>query len=84
MFTVRHIEENGYEGIVQAKVVNFFPHGEGNVGDKTKDTEPPMVVGYECIALTGMDTTNRWSTGEVFVMNEQGKTVARYRLKFNG
>ena len=65
MFTVRHIEPNGYEAIHQVKSVWKLPTGPGKVVLASPiDQSEPL----------------RFGTGTLYVMNDFGKTVATYEL----
>lgn len=70
MMTVKHITLSGAETLFQTKQARFTPAKQGE-----SDVAPPTVWfeaenGAE-LPLTG---------GTVFVMNDSGKTVARYDI----
>lgn len=68
MFTIKHVEMNGYEGIVQAASVALMP----DIENKTKTLYLYDELGH-CISLG-------YSSGDVYVMNEAGKTVSVYHF----
>lgn len=75
MFTLRHIEDNQHESIRQAKWVSYDPgfgpssKGERGLqyGNAEMDVDRQPTVDEGCFA-----------SGTVYVMNENGKTVAKY------
>lgn len=74
MLTVKHVEKSGYESINLAEVVTFDPAvGSNNEWPKGQvvafGVKQPMSDGY-----------NRYGNGIVYVMNDQGSTVAKYNL----
>ncbi len=67
MLTVRHIEESGAEDVLETEHVTFCPK------------QPEMT--RECVFVETKNGSSREiNTGQVFVMNENGKTVAIYRF----
>jgi len=77
MFTIKHIEANGYECIRTCKIVDFTPIGPDaklatvhawGPENSGKDTE------------TGEEYPLNFQSGKVYVMNEQGATVASWDL----
>lgn len=71
MFTIKHITLSDTETLYQAAKPVYEPKESscGNVGRGQANIT--FVEGNETVLLTG---------GTAFVMNEQGKTVARYDL----
>lgn len=80
MFTVKHVERDGFEGIVQAMDVTFHPgrdcHGEdlGHIAEFVAFGVPGPNAGAR------LDGVVRYGTGTIYVMNEAGKTVGCYHL----
>ncbi len=65
MLTIRHIEPgSGYEAIYETKAIWREPSAPGDVFAETGRGEEPL----------------RFGTGSVFVMNDNGKTIAVYYL----
>jgi len=75
MFTLRHIEDNQHESIRQAKWVSYDPgHGNSSSGERCLHYgNAQMDVDREPTVDEG-----RFASGTVYVMNENGKTVAKY------
>ena len=74
-FTVKIQEFNGGETVMPASVVEAIPQDQ----DKPSDMPAPVVS----VLIHDAHTENppeEVAYGAVFVMNELGKTVARYRL----
>lgn len=76
MFTIRHIEpDSGHESLTSCESVDY------DSGD-TISTQHPGIRGI-CAIGGGFrdqpDTGGQYQTGDVFVMNEAGATVAVYR-----
>lgn len=77
MFTLKHVSEDGNETIYQSEEVQ---HTNGGMFGSTESVDPPPTVWRtsphtrEITPLTG---------GTVYVMNDEGKTVAIYRLSSN-
>lgn len=70
MLTVKHQEDNGYEGVYSAESIAFSPA-----------TKAEFAILFVCVTKTpntNYDGIARISSGIVYVMNEQGKTVAVY------
>lgn len=86
MLTVKHIGLHGSESLYQAYEVSFEPHPDAaktltrspieadHAGGTVTLTKPPMNQGELGRYMLGL------VEGTVFVMNETGKTVARYDL----
>lgn len=68
MLTIKHIEEDGSEGIQEARSVSFY--------DDTDGKEPPTVHAYG----VSYDGYLQYGSGTVYVMNASGSTVAKYDL----
>lgn len=68
MFTIRHIERDNHQCLWQAKIVYLTPGERG---------EQERVVFYQ----EGESDPNEIKTGMVYVMNDNGKTVAFYNLE---
>jgi hypothetical protein len=90
MLTIKHVEYTGYEHVITAREVSFYPKGDGSYGlvdvgpnDERVQSTCPTVVAY---GIPGPDEGAkvggcvRYSQGNVFVMNEAGKTVSAYYL----
>lgn len=77
--TVKHVEE-GREGITQAISVEFEQRPEGShvEGQKTPCYGELTAFGVPNSISGG--TSNRYASGTVYVMNEAGATVGKYRL----
>jgi hypothetical protein len=78
LLTIKHIETGGYESMQQAHSVSFHPNGID--GDEVKT---PTLIAYGCTAKGGATDEHgvcRYGTGDVFVMNDAGSTVGKYRL----
>ena len=69
MFTVKWIASNGAHHIYSAKAVSFTP--------PDADRPKPMVSFYD----NDGDVHCTLDTGEVYVMNANGKTVSNYVLE---
>lgn len=67
MFTIKHVESNGAESIRQTPWVskNFSESGAEQI---------------YCPALDRVGETDTFCNGDVYVMNDNGKTVAVYHL----
>lgn len=87
MFTIRHIESNGYESLRECqKLWRDSPIAQqadcgcdpGSVGRCMKDGCPRKTHDGPMIAETPSGELLRFETGELFVMNDQGRTVAKY------
>ena len=85
MLTVKHIETTGHETIWPAIRVTFqpkmnfqckpIPEGCDAAGDRAP------VIWIDRMGERGLvDTINIGSTGSFYVMNEHGKTIAKYDL----
>ena len=70
MLTIKHIEEDGSEGIQEARSVSFY--------DDTDGKAPPTVHAYG--VPDEYDGYLRYGDGIVYVMNASGSTVAKYDL----
>ena len=67
MLTIRHIEASGHEEIVTTSRVSYHP--------RTPD------ITRECVFWeTTSGQTIEMDSGTVYIMNENGKTVAVYRF----
>lgn len=71
MLTIRHIEPNGYETIYSCHSLWREP------SPNQVKTEHPHYHQGAMVADIG-DDQRRFSSGQLFVMNENGKTVAKY------
>lgn len=69
MLTIKQIERDGHEGIEMARQVSFIP-GEG----LTAFGCPGPDEGARAAGVV------RYASGRIYVMNENGKTVATYDL----
>ncbi len=70
MFTVKHIMSGGRESVRQATEVDYYPKGAPGNGYNT----PVFFAG-----LPGGGSMT-YEFGHIYVMNENGKTVASYEL----
>lgn len=78
--TVKHVEANGYEGVIQATHVSFIPKELCHADDTNPRAE---VIAYGVPALPGgafQDGVGRFTNGMIYVMNEAGATVSKYDL----
>ena len=80
--TVKHVEANGYESVIQATNVAFIPK-ELSHPDATDPRAE--VIAYGVPVAPGMqagfeDGVRRYSNGMIYVMNEAGATVSKYDL----
>ncbi len=66
MLTVRHIKANGEEVLEQVDRIEFKPEAAG--------------PGSGAINAERLDDRLQFTGGTIFVMNDLGKTVARYDL----
>lgn len=79
MLTVKHIRFDGAETIDHAERVIFYPHAdEGNLGS-IKGPMAPHRIGV-VTAVGAISGGVDWHSGTVYVMNENGATVAKYDL----
>lgn len=70
--TVKHIEENGHESIMQAISISFDP---------STDVMGPSLTAYGVPLRPGEADEGgcaQYASGVVYVMNEAGATVGRY------
>lgn len=80
MFTVKHVERDGFEVVVQARDAMFHP-GRQQCGD-----DPGHVAEFVAYGVPGpnegarLDGVVRYGSGTIYVMNEAGKTVSCYHL----
>lgn len=75
--TVKHIEENGHESIMQAISISFDP---------STDVMGPSLTAYGVPLRPGETDEGgcaHYAGGVVYVMNEAGSTVGRYVLGVN-
>lgn len=76
MLTIKHIEKDGHEGVIQAIQITYAPQDDTNNG-------APGLTAY---GSPGPDEGARkdgvisFGDGRVYVMNDNGKTVATYNL----
>ena len=75
MLTVKHIENDGNESIVQCEKVTFIPH------EKEKPFGLDQVVAWDTDRNV-KDGNHTYTSGRIFVMNDQGATVAKYELSY--
>lgn len=78
--TVKHVEANGYESVVQAASVAFIPKSQCVENHPNPAAE---VIAYAVPIAAGMafeDGVGRYRNGLVFVMNTGGATVSKYDL----
>jgi hypothetical protein len=74
MLTVKHVERSRHESITTATGVWFDPA----VGKNNEYPNGQLVaVG---VPQPTIDGCNRYSSGVIYVMNENGKTVGKYDL----
>lgn len=77
MMTLKHITLKGEEFVYPTTHVNYVPVGSN--GYAGQDTPPTTLWRYDPEGSAAPITE-----GSVYVMNEHGKTVARYTLSDNG
>lgn len=78
MLTIKHVEEDGFEGVRQCKSMSFFPPGHSG-GSKDK-----CVVMLHETEGGDPDGIVQFASGTVYAMNSEGATVARYDLNKGG
>jgi hypothetical protein len=69
MLTINHIEANGHQSIRQAKWVSYDP-----------DTKQLTAGNAIMDVKTEEQHHDTFANGRIYVMNENGKTVATYNL----
>lgn len=75
MLTLKHVEQDGHEGVMQALEVSFSPTAPA--------PSPRLLCAF---GVPGPDAGARtngtvmFSSGTVYVVNDSGKTVAIYNL----
>jgi len=76
MFTIRHIHIGGDEELLQVDFVRYTPASKPPVtsNEPSQSPETVWVVEHE------MSGERPLTGGTIFVMNEAGKTVARYDI----
>ena len=79
MLTVRHIHLNGGEDIILVYSVRFAP-GYGGEGQRAQMSNEPSAPDTLWINIVVGQSEEPLTGGTVFVMNDMGKTVARYYL----
>lgn len=81
MFTVKHVETTGHETIYPATRVAFQPRKrpDGRTCDPREDASDDIAA---CVFIDNPkgDTVPLGSFGVFYVMNEAGRTVAKYDL----
>jgi hypothetical protein len=77
MMTIKHITLSGEESVFPAARMNYVPLGAAVV--KGPD-EPPATIWH----YNAEGSATPITSGSVYVMNEHGRTVARYTLSDNG
>lgn len=84
MFTVKQIDSDGYESIKQVERVTKFRENITDQLPKDSVVETPDGNIYrDCVCLwhgKELDNVESITKGSVYVMNDQGKTVASYHL----
>lgn len=74
MLTVKHVESNGYQSVTLAEMVTFDPAiGQNN------EYPNGQVIAWG-VKQPISDGCNRYGDGLIYVMNDQGSTVAKYDL----
>jgi hypothetical protein len=77
MFTVTNVTPSGEEMVVQARQVSYNPKSFfGSDDGATGGLEQAV------FADGGVEGTVKFTEGTVYVMNDSGKTVAKYSLKY--
>lgn len=71
MLTLKHVEDDGHESMMEAISVSF----DGKKGELTGYGSPGPDEGAR------KDGVVKYATGHVYVMNGQGKTVGVYSLR---
>ena len=79
MLTVRHIHLNGGEDIMLVHSARFAP-GCGGEGQRAQMSNEPSTPDTLWVRLAVEQTEEPLTGGTIFVMNDMGKTVARYDL----
>lgn len=80
MFTVKWIAQNGEEMIYAAKNISYSPPaGDDRIGG-TGGPAPVMKATVSFDLADGTDVHCSLDSGDVYVMNAFGKTVANYVL----
>lgn len=77
MMTIKHITPSGAEFVFPATRINYVPLDATRL--KGRD-EPPATLWHYNAEGSAVPITD----GSVYVMNEHGRTVARYTLSDNG
>lgn len=88
MFTALHIETNGDQMLYECERVYFTPHGIADGPGGPIKEQPGVFLtltkGQDAsrvhIGMCQARSTNERAAPEVIVMNQHGKTVARYAL----
>lgn len=70
MYTIKLILDNGYEEFIEATSVWFNPWTEDN---------PESRLGIRC---SGHDEPIFFTSGQFYIMNQNGKTIGSYRLSY--
>lgn len=73
MLTVRIIDRQGFEFVKEAKSVHFNPEAKG---ERPEDYQPESLF----VFFEGEILPETIECGTVFVMNSNGKTVAKYDI----
>lgn len=74
MLTIKHVEEDGHEGIMQCERVSFVPDGPDGLR---------ALFAFGCVPANSdaiRDGTAIFGSGVAYVMNAAGATVAKYHL----
>jgi len=69
MLTIKIINGNGFEEVHEVKDVFMVPSEHAK-----------MITGYVYYFVPGESTARNVTDGDVYVMNEHGKTIADYHL----
>lgn len=76
MFTIKTISRHGNEALYAGLAVSYFSGTDDN-GNSDSDMRPSV-----CATLDDNSTVHLYH-GDVFIMNDNGSTVATYRLPDN-
>jgi hypothetical protein len=77
MLSIKHIEENGCESIRMVTSVSYSPPGP----DAGEGFPRGRVVAFgRRETEDGRDNVSQYGGGHIYVMNDQGSTVAKYDL----
>ncbi|QDP48439.1 MAG: hypothetical protein Tp118SUR00d2C21406231_55 [Prokaryotic dsDNA virus sp.] len=73
-FTVKICEFNGGETVMPAQCIEALPK------TPDKQSETPQAIHLILIHIDDSEPPHEITEGKVYIMNEAGKTVARYQI----